>query len=94
MTDPMEQIIADALDAAGIQYTSDFNGGNPARPDFYLPEVDVYIEVKRFHSPRIADQMSRAPNVIAVQGKLAVEWLAAMISARLSRDLSRETGSD
>lgn len=75
ITDPMERIIADALDAAGEPYQV-----NALGLDFYLPCQDVYIEVKRMHSDRIADQMSRAPNVIAVQGEQAVRLLAATIA--------------
>jgi hypothetical protein len=75
----MEMIIADALDDAGIEYTTDFGGGNPAGLDFYLPRCDVHFEVKRLHSPRIADQMSRADNVIAVQGEAAVRLFALFI---------------
>lgn len=78
ITDPMERMIADALDAAGIAYVTDYGGGNPSGLDFRL-DNGIEIEVKRYHSPRIARQMARAENVIAVQGKPAVEWLAAMI---------------
>lgn len=76
--DPMEQIIADALDEAGIGYTADFGSGNPSGLDFRLHN-GIEIEVKRFHTPRIAEQMSRAPNVIAVQGREAVVYLAGLI---------------
>lgn len=78
IADPMERLIADALDYAGIAYATDVGGGNPSGLDFKL-DNGIEIEVKRFHSPRIADQMARAPNVIAVQGKEAVEYLAEMI---------------
>ena len=77
ITDPMERLIAVALDDAGIAYESDI-AGNPSCLDFRL-ENGVEIEVKRFHSPRVAEQMSRAPNVIVAQGKEAVEFLAALI---------------
>lgn len=78
MEDPMERIIADALDAKGIRYVRD-GQGDTANLDFYLPADDVHIEVKRFHTDRIAEQMSRAPNVIAVQGEAAVRFFAALI---------------
>lgn len=77
--DPMEAIIARALEAAGIDFTTDLGGGNPVGLDFYLPAHDVHIEVKRQHTPRIAEQMSRAPNVIAVQGETAIRLFASMI---------------
>ncbi len=78
MSDPMERLIAEALTRAGIAFTTD----NEARLDFYLPDADVHIEVKQFHADRIAEQMSRAPNVIAVQGRGAVEWLAGIIGGK------------
>jgi hypothetical protein len=82
VTDPMERILADALDRAGLDYVT--GDKNEARLDFYLPSIDLYIEVKQFHSARIAGQMSRAPNVIAAQGELAVRLLANLIEAGCS----------
>ena len=82
-TDPMEQLIEGALICANAQYRTDLGGGNPAALDFYLPEHGVHIEVKRFHSPRVADQMSRAENVIVAQGELAVMLLSRLIQAGL-----------
>lgn len=80
-TDPMERLIATALTRAGIAFTTDYGGGNPVGLDFHLTDADVHIEVKQYHSDRIAEQMSRAPNVIAVQGRVAVAWLAGIIDA-------------
>lgn len=76
MSDPVEQIIADALDYCHVEYVRE---REPERLDFYLPRWKLHIEVKQFHSDRIAEQMSRAPNVIAVQGIEAARWLAAAI---------------
>lgn len=77
--DPMEAIIAHALDSAGEPYVTDLGGGNPTNLDFALTERRVEIEVKRFHTPRIAEQMSRADNVIVAQGEVAVRYLAELI---------------
>lgn len=79
MTDPMELIVRGALERAGIDFTTDRGGGNQHNLDFYLPDFDLYIEVKQFHAPRIAEQMSRAENIIVAQGKGAVTWLASLI---------------
>lgn len=79
ITDPMEKLIADALDEAGEEYEHEKNG-----LDFYLPRLDLYIEVKRFHSPRIAAQMERAENIWAVQGSFAVRTASALIRRGLS----------
>lgn len=77
--DPLEEIIAQALDHVGEPYLTAENGQNPSGLDFRLPDRGVEIEVKAFHTPRIEEQMSRAPNVIAVQGRQAVELLASWI---------------
>jgi hypothetical protein len=76
-SDPMEAIIYDALKKGDILFQTEEQ--TEQRLDFYLPAYDIHIEVKRMHTPRIAEQMSRADNVIAVQGKAAVEWLARTI---------------
>ena len=78
----MERIIATALDDADIPYIH--GAKSPQNLDFYLPVQDVHIEVKQFHSERIAEQMDRAPNVIAVQGRQAVNFLADCIRGRRS----------
>lgn len=48
--------------------------------DFFLPGLDVYVEVKQFHSPRISEQMSRKPNVIVIQGMGAMEAFATLLA--------------
>lgn len=75
ITDSMERLIADALDDAGIAYRRD----HVSRLDFYLCDLDVHIEVKRMHSPRIANQTARVNNVIVAQGLEAVRALVCMI---------------
>lgn len=91
--DPMEGMIRAALKRAGIRFVE--GDRNPARLDFHLPEFALYIEVKQFHSDRIAAQMARADNVIVAQGRGAVEALAAMIEAgALGRLRSRPPGNE
>ena len=90
VADPMEDIIARALDAAGLDYARDYGGENPSGLDFRLAN-GVEIEVKRFHSPRIAGQMSRADNVIAIQGKEAVEFFSGLlVRAHIQSSPTRE----
>jgi hypothetical protein len=79
ISDPLERIVAEALDDAGIGYVTDAGGGNPSNLDFRLHN-GIEIEVKRFHTPRIAEQMSRAENVIVAQGEAAVLFLADLIA--------------
>ena len=78
-TDPMERLIEAALLDAEIEFIPGRGGMTENGLDFYLPRRDLYIEVKRFHSDRIAQQMSRADNIIVAQGERAVRQLAAMI---------------
>lgn len=79
--DPMEKIIRDALYRERFAFTEDGKPGGEVNVglDFHLTDYGIHIEVKQFHSPRIADQMERAPNVIAVQGREAMEFFAALL---------------
>lgn len=79
---PLEQRIAKALDAANLEYRTDYEGGVEAHLDFYLQKSDVHLEVKGGHSPRIEEQMARSKNVIVAQGEKAVELLAALIEQK------------
>lgn len=82
--DPMERIIAEALVEAGIAFETEATG-DTHRLDFYLPQLDLFIEVKRMHSPRIAEQTARVENVIVAQGLQAVQALAAAIRGGFGR---------
>lgn len=77
---PLERMTARALDGAGIRYLTDYEGKALDRLDFYLPDFDLYIEIKGGHSDRIAEQMSRHPSVIAVQGKTSVKFLVKLLA--------------
>lgn len=78
ITDPIEQIIIDGLVASGIKYYTEYSG-KTKNLDFYLPEYDIYIEVKQFHSERINEQMSRANNVICIQGKESAKFICNLL---------------
>ena len=75
IADPVELVIATALNAKGIKYQHEAANGL----DFYLPDADVYIECKRFHSDRIGEQMKRAENVIVIQGMTAAQFFAKTV---------------
>ncbi len=74
--DPMESATERVLIDAGIAWTRD---DAKSGLDFYLPDYDVYVEVKRYHTDRIAEQMSRRPNVIAIQGLDALKVFARLV---------------
>jgi len=79
-TDPMERLTGDALRGAGIAFITDHEPESPARLDFYLPSEDLHIEVKRFHSDRVTEQLTRAENVVLLQGKGAVRFFAGIVA--------------
>lgn len=71
--DPMEAIVEAWLISRGVSFTRH----HPSRLDFHLPTLGLFIECKRFHSPRIAEQLSRVPreDVLVIQGIGAFEKL-------------------
>lgn len=73
--DVMEQATERWLVANGIEFYVDGHEKNKTGLDFFLPEFNIYVEVKRFHAARIADQMGRVENVIALQGLKAIQFL-------------------
>lgn len=75
-TDPVELVIANALEAASVEYCL---GRETGALDFYLPSYRVHIECKRLHTERITKQMARFPDVIAIQGMDAALAFADMI---------------
>ncbi len=78
--DHLEQKIGEALFEAEIGFThgSESKG---QRLDFHLTDDDIYIEVKQYHSERIADQLKVADNIVVVQGRKSVDFMAAMIKS-------------
>jgi hypothetical protein len=79
--DPLELMISDALDAAGVAFIRE-RDNRDQRLDFYLPGPGVYIECKQFHSERISDQIRPFANVIVIQGRTAAETFCKMIARR------------
>ncbi len=75
--DPMEAIIEKWLIARGVSFTRD----HPSCLDFYLPGLQLFIECKRFYTPRINTQLERVRgnNVIVVQGIDAWEKLQLLL---------------
>jgi hypothetical protein len=87
--DPMEAVLERGFEAAGIAYRRGDDG--PRRLDFYLPTLDIYVEVKRFHTPRIAEQMSRVPDIIVIQGMKAAVTFVKMLGAYTPKKYRKET---
>jgi hypothetical protein len=81
LSDPIEQIIADGLDAAGIRFVHESKAKELTLSlDFYLPDFCIFIECKQFWSENLNNQMQRASNIIAIQGRAAAYAFAAMVA--------------
>lgn len=78
--DPVEAVIEKALADAKIRFERGRGQPVDAGLDFYLPDLGIYIECKQFHTERIAEQMSRAENVIAIQGMKAAIIFGKLIN--------------
>lgn len=74
--DPLEERVEMALRGAAIEFHRDDAGSGL---DFYLRGWDVYVEVKQFHTDRIAEQMSRRKNVIVIQGEAALQLFEQLL---------------
>jgi hypothetical protein len=73
ITDDLENAVAKILTRKNIRFIHAY--GRNQRLDFYLPDYDVYIEIKKFHSDRIIAQLRSQNNVIVIQGRKSIEFL-------------------
>lgn len=73
-----EEVVRKALYTSGLGFVTQ-EDHRAKGLDFYLPIFDIHIEVKRFHSDRISEQMSRSENVIAIQGLEAANFFAKIL---------------
>ena len=81
-TDPVEMILIEALTVAGISFIHGSQGDERCCGlDFFLPHLNIHIEVSRFYTERKIRQMSQAPNIIFVQGIPAAQAFAGLIKA-------------
>ena len=80
--DPIERATKEALQSAGVRFECNVRATNGRFLDFYLPDFDLYIEVKQFHSERITTQIAGLENVIVIQGRPAAAAFRALLEAR------------
>lgn len=78
--DFLEEKIGKSLDNAGIPFVHE-SENKEQELDFYIPHLNVYIEVKQYHAPRISQQLERQENVIVLQGKRAVDVFCTLIAS-------------
>jgi len=78
--DHLEKKIAIALDSANIEFVHESENKYQVT-DFYLPEIDCFIEVKQYHTDRTATQLQKRKNdsVILLQGEKAVDFFVSKI---------------
>ena len=88
ISDPCEEIVAAALDTAGVSYRRD----DPL--DFECDDLGIAIEVKQFFAPRIIDQIRDRPNVIVIQGRGAAIQFASLITAARAGQGQRKGAGD
>ncbi|MEM6413216.1 MAG: hypothetical protein AAF720_00980 [Pseudomonadota bacterium] len=84
MSDPIEEIVEDALKASGMDYVRGDTNEMPL--DFYL-NGNVAIEVKQFHTPRIERQMAAQENVIVIQGREAAIAFASLVKGPMRYEI-------
>lgn len=77
-SDHTEKRIAAILNRLHIEFVHESQDKNQ-KLDFYLPDYDIFIEVKRFYSKRIAGQISGHENVIVIQGVASVAFLEIIL---------------
>jgi hypothetical protein len=86
--DHCEAYIFDMLTLANEPFVQ--GDKHPSRLDFYLPNYNIFIEVKQFHSNRIAEQMSREHNVIALQGVESCILFGDMLKSYIKEQKTNE----
>lgn len=76
--DFLERDLGNALTSAGIEFIHE-SEAKGQELDFFLPDYNIYIEVKQYHSPRIERQMAQHDNVIVLQGRKSVSLLCSLL---------------
>jgi len=76
--DYLEKDVADILEGFNVRYVHEYED-HKLKLDFYLPDYDVYIEVKRFHAERSNRQLKSQDNVILIQGKNSIVFLKSLL---------------
>jgi hypothetical protein len=79
ISDPVENVVADGLRAAGIPFVHE-SENKVQGLDFFLPDQLVMIECKRFWSERASEQIRPHGEVILIQGMAAARAFSAMIA--------------
>jgi hypothetical protein len=77
--DHLEKQLANSLYEANIDFVHE-SESEVIDLDLFLPGSQVYIEVKQYHTPRIAAQTERHENIIVLQGKESVNYFCSLLN--------------
>ncbi len=73
------------MEGAAIEYTRpERDKHDPTMLDYYLPRFRMYVELKQFHTDRIAKQLANVPdgfNVMVLVGRTAVVEFVRFVAA-------------
>lgn len=72
--DELKQMVGETLLELNVSFLHESESTKTRGLDFYLPSLDIYIEVKKFHTERIVNQTVRADDIIVLQGRKSVEF--------------------
>lgn len=78
ISDFLEQAVADILTEKNISFIHE-SQNNGSTLDFFLPDYNIYVEVKQYHTDRVLTQLREQENVILIQGKKSVEFLKKLL---------------
>jgi hypothetical protein len=76
--DELEEQVAVILDKKGINYIHESENKSQIL-DFYLPDYDIFIEVKRFYTERVVRQLDSQENIIFIQGIKSINFLKKIL---------------
>lgn len=76
--DDLEERIAKVLNFMNVDFIHE-SENKEQRLDFYLPKNDIYIEVKKFHTDRVNNQLKSKDNIILFQGTKTIKFLENMV---------------
>ncbi len=88
---PQEREFAQVMDSMGIKYSRPETAGG--RVDFYLPELQLSVEVKQHPTPRLHDQLEscgRNASIMVLCGKDSVQAFASLFTRLRQREQERE----
>ena len=77
-SDHLELAVAEILERHNIEFVHE-SQNNGSNIDFYLPDYDVYIEVKQYHSDRVINQLNKRDNIILIQGIGSIKMIERLL---------------